>query len=377
MAKEVGQGLGERSLLLKEVQGKMKPIILAVLVSLLLSGCTDLEPKSVPSPVPEITQIPLGKMAPSVFVPEESAKFIEPWPSDVTRIELANTALAKAFEFFDSIQVDSCKIEPQVFVDDVWLEDHEQLLRNLAQKMTTTFCKYLTKDYNVLGGRHSFISKTIKEEKISGDFFKGCGGGSDDVYFSACAFDNVAWIVSLGTTQKASTFLEDRKITIAAHEIFHIFHDQIDPDPRGQIPPRGQEFFRPVWLIEGGGEFFGRVMPYYLGLIDYYGVFAPADRYGGLISKDYLGDLELMEVRRNVAFGTENYYAGQIALEYIIASKGVDALLGIWEKMGLGYDFDTALRLSIDLDTSEFYKRFAEMHSNLYAGDLVTNAVDE
>jgi hypothetical protein len=103
------------------------------------------------------------------------------------------------------------------------------------------------------------------------------------------------------------------------------------------------------------------------------GTFVPTDRSGMFLGKEYLGDLDLMEVRQNNAFGTENYYSGQIAMEYIIASIGMESLLDIWVQMGNGRKFDDAFSAATGLSTKEFYEKFEVMHGNLYEGELATN----
>jgi hypothetical protein len=355
---------------------KVSRIAATAFVVLSLSACVA-QPTTSEAPAnPEPSQLAFGKMLPTPFAPEISPSFENPWPTDVSRIELVNTALFKAFEYFEEIKKSDCQISPITFGGEPMPPDHVQILEDIAEKMTAVFCKYLYDDFYVLGGNYKFIKKTIKAENIPGDFDKGCGQ-TGNLPFSACAFDQIASITNIGDKRKGQTFIEDRKLTIAAHEVFHVIHDQIDPDPGGQVPPRGQEFFRPVWFIEGGGEFFGRLMPYYFGLIDHYGTFAPSTRYGEPVKKDLLGDLELLEVRRQVADGTENYYSGQIALEYITASIGMKSLLEIWVKMGDGQSFDSALEVVTGLNTKQFYAKFKTLHDNLYEGDVVTNELSE
>jgi hypothetical protein len=325
---------------------------------------------------PEPSEIAFGKMLPTPFSPEISPAFASPWPTDVSRLELANTALYKAFEYFDSIKSADCKISPRTFGGEPMPPEHVEVLKDITKRMTEVFCTYLKEDFYVIGGNYKFIKDTIKTESIPGDFDKGCGQAGD-LPFSACAFDQIASITNIGDTRKGETFIEDRKLTIAAHEVFHVIHDQIDPDPGGQVPPRGQEFFRPVWFIEGGGEFFGRLMPYYFGLIDHYGTFAPSTRYGEPVKKELLGDLELLEISRQLADGTDNYYAGQIALEYITASIGMESLLDIWVRMGEGQSFDAALESVTGLETQQFYGKFKTLHDNLYEGDVITNELSK
>jgi hypothetical protein len=343
-----------------------------IALTLSLSGCAAPQSTMEYEDSPEPPKLAFGKMLPTPFVPEISSAFDSPWPTDVSRLELVNTALYKSFEYFDSIKKSNCQLSPKIFGGDPMPPDHVKVLEDIVQQMTSVFCNYLSDEFYVIGGNYKFIKKTIRSENIPGDYEKGCGQNGK-IPFSACAFAQIASITNIGDTRKGQTFIEDRKLTIAAHEVFHVIHDQIDPDPGGQIPPRGQEFFRPVWFIEGGGEFFGRLMPYYFGLIDHYGTFTPSTRYGEPVQKALLGDLEFLEIRRQVADGTENYYAGQIALEYITASLGMEALLDIWVRMGDGQSFDSAFESVTGLDTKKFYAKFKTLHDNLYAGDVVTN----
>lgn len=305
---------------------------------------------------------------------EYSSKFDIPWPTEITRQELVNTALYNSYAFLDSIAKQQCAIEAKVRTGDPLLTEHVAVLNEVTVRMVNTFCDYLSEDFYVIGGRYEFVEEIISTENISTRFARGCQKPPENSAGSACAHDGVAWTgISLGAMRSGVAILEERRLTIAAHEIFHIIQDQMDPDPGGQSPPRNQEHFRAVWFIEGGGEFFGRLMPYYFGLINSYGTFVPTDRSGLFLEKEYLGNLQLMEIRRSQAGGVENYYSGQIALEYIAASVGTEAVFSMLAEMGRGLSFDEALSSSIGLTTPEFYEKFQEMHTNLYSGTLATN----
>ena len=352
--------------------GKRELAIFVVAI-LTLSGCANSTANPTQSSEGEESSSEPLAVQVSPYSPELSAKFSTPWPTDLTREELVNTALYKSVDFLNTKQATDCELKANIYSGEPLLEEHKPLLENLTNRLVLTFCEYLAEDFYVIGGSYDFVEKTISQEGIPGNFFKGCQRPSNESS-SACAHDLVAWIgIGLGGQRRGEVVIEERRLTIAAHEIFHVIHDQIDPDPGGQIPPRGNEFFRPVWLIEGAGEYFGRLMPYYFEDIGSYGTFVPTDRSGMFLSKEYLGDLELMEVRQNNAFGTENYYSGQIAMEYIIASIGMESLLDIWVQMGNGRKFDDAFSTATGLSTKDFYEKFKVMHGNLYEGELATN----
>ena len=349
-------------------------IVVALLAIALLTGCSDELPLEVGEADSSATiDRELGATQASPYSRELSTKFSEPWPTDVTRVELASSAIYKSFEFLDTLGNTDCKVKAVVYAGDPVLEEHRALLREIADRMVETYCDYMTRDIYVIGGSYDFLEKTIKEENIPGDIFKACPRPAQE-WAMACAYQDIAWTgISLGSSKQGNVFVEDRRVTIASHELFHLVHDQMDPDAGGQTPGPDQPNFRPIWLNEGAGEMIGRLMPYYFGIIDFYGTFVPTDRYGLPVDKNYLGDLKKMEIRQRVADGLENYYAGQVAMEYIIASVGMDSLLDIWVEMGKGKNFETAFESATGINKREFYKLFKEMHANLYEGDLATN----
>lgn len=348
-------------------------IVTILAATILLSGCSPVSSNNTITEDTATENATIGKTLANEYRPELASVFNSPWPTNVSRKDLINSALYKSFEYFDAERVSSCKYSASVYAGEPMLDEHRSLLLGVTEGIVSLFCNHLSKDFYVIGGGYDFVESAIKDNQIPDRFFKGCQRPENE-WASACAYSNVAWIgIGLGSKRNGEIFLEDRRLTIAAHEMFHIVHDQIDPDSDGQTRPRGAEFFRPVWLIEGGGEYFGRLIPFYLGYLDNYDSFAPTDRSGQFLSVDYLGDLALMEEPRSLAFGTENYYAGQVALEYIIASVGMDSLINIWVEMGKGKTFDKAFELSTGISVKTFYKKFAEMHRNLYSGDLVTN----
>jgi hypothetical protein len=354
---------------------RVNKVVAGFFIVLALSGCVvqnDLASITSDSPKKEIQ---LGKLPANEYFPNMSEKFNTPWPTNVSRSELVNSALHNAFTFFDSNRSSDCKVAPRVHSGESVLEEHRPLLEKLSNEMVFTFCNYLKNDFDVIGGSYDFVEETISTKKIKTDFYRGCQRPEND-WAMACVYDGVAWIgISLGSSHQGKSFVEERRLTIAAHEIFHLIHDQIDPDAGGEIPPRDHYRlpFRPMWLIEGGGEFFGRLMPYYFGMIGHYSTWTPTDRSGLFISKEYLSNLELMEERQSAADGFENYYSGNLAMEYLVASIGMKSVLDIWVNMGEGQSFEAAFKNASGIELAEFYEKFRQMHNNLYEGELVTN----
>ena len=347
----------------------------------LLGGCVNSAPEvvSVEAAETSAAEATPESTAPELPTPrwkaEVSEKFAEPWPTDVTMDELFNTAMYRSYEFFDEVKDPECVKGYKLHLGDPMLDEHKPGVEELVKSTTQIFCDYIEDEIIVIGGDYDFVKTVIADNSYPSDDFGGvCGYPVENDYASACAYRGVAWIgINWGTIRNGEVSTEGRRITIAAHEIFHLIHDDIDPGPGGQSPPPGDPFFRPVWFIEGGGEFFGRIIASYLELYPY-DRFTPTDRGGGFLEVSYLSDLGLLEVTQNRAFGTENYFSGQRAMEYMVASKGMGAVLGVWENMGEGMDFSEAFESSMGISVPEFYEKFNEMHTNLYETDLVTNS---
>ena len=321
---------------------------------------------------PDSQPEPAGASSVGNFEPRLSEKFETPWSTEVSRTELVETALFKLFRDLDSIRDDDCKIQPEIFVSEPFLPEHLGLLEQISYGMVASFCKYLSKDITIVAGRYAYLQEVLRSEGLPTDEFGGnCGNEVMNEASSGCAAFGSVWTgIQLGSIRDGKAFVEDRRLTIAAHEIMHNIHDQINPKGEpGLGSCRGQINFAcagPVWLYEGAGEFFGRAMTQYLGLQNY-DTFVPTDRNGYYIAGEYLSDLDFLTTRRNKGFGVENYYSGQIAMEMIIANRGLIPLLGIWEGMNSGLDFPEAFESSIGISLSRFYEIFASFHNRIYA----------
>jgi len=332
----------------------------------LLAGCS-----TTPIESPESQTEPAGASSVGDFEPRLSEKFETPWSTEVSRTELVETALFKLFRDLDSIRVDDCEVQPVIFTSDPFLPEHIGLLEQISFGMVASFCKYLSKDIPIVAGRYTYLKEVLKSEGLPTDDFGGnCGFEVLQDASSGCAAFGSVWTgIQLGTIREGEPFVEDRRLTIAAHEIMHNIHDQINPKGEpGLGTCRGQINFAcagPVWLYEGAGEFFGRAMTQYLGLQNY-DTFVPTDRNGFYIAGEYLSNLDFLTTRRNKGFGVENYYSGQIAMELMIANKGLLPVLGIWENMNSGLDFPDAFESSLGLSLDEFYEIFSAFHNRIY-----------
>lgn len=332
----------------------------------LVAGCS-----ATPIESPEAQSAPAGASSVGDFEPRLSEKFETPWSTEVSRRELVETALFNLFRDLDSIRDDDCKVQPVIFTSDPFLPEHIGLLEQISYGMVASFCKYLSNDIPVVAGRYTYLKEVLASEGLPTDDFGGnCGFEVIEDASSGCAAFGSVWTgIQLGTIREGKPFVEDRRLTIAAHEIMHNIHDQINPKGEpGLGTCRGEMNFAcagPVWLYEGAGEFFGRAMTQYLGLQNY-DTFVPTDRNGYYIDGAYLSNLDFLTTQRNKGFGVENYYSGQIAMELMIANMGLLPVLGIWENMNSGLDFPDAFESSLGISLEEFYEIFSTFHNRIY-----------
>lgn len=320
---------------------------------------------------------PAGASSTGNFVPRPSPAFESQWPVSISREELIETALFKMFSDLDSIRNDDCSLKYQSFYGDPMLEEHHYLVNSIAEGMLSSYCNYMTNDIEVVAGDYDFVKRVVREQGFESDKFGGvCGYDLKEDYAMACVWHDLAWVgISMGSKRQDEAYIEERRLTIAAHEIFHIVHEQLDPyssaskstcDRDNAAPEtNGDRCFRPTWFVEGAGEFFGRAMTQYFGLQNY-ATFVPSDRSGLFMDPEYLSDLGVQSIRGNVAGGVEAYYSGAIATEYLIANIGLVRYLDIWKQMGQGASFFDALEKTAGISTPEFYKKFREVHMGFY-----------
>lgn len=140
---------------------------------------------------------------------------------------------------------------------------------------------------------------------------------------------------------------------IVPHEIFHTWQKavytwqnlQVNLDPKNPMAP-------PVWLDEGGAEFFGKI--FYRSVEDYYP--------GSLVSsKPY----QLQDYRTREIDGNLPYSLGRLASEYIVASKGFENFLRIYSNVGQGQDFPTAFESALGISLDSFYEKFNKNLQNM------------
>lgn len=300
--------------------------------------------------------------------PIPSAKFDTPWPTDVTGQELTNTALFETYKYFDKIRNSNCGAEYKVHLGHPILDSHKPDIELFVQQTMEIFCDHFKNPVIVIGGNNDYVLSTIAENNYPSDEFGGvCGYQVPNDSNGGCAFYDMAWI---GSSWGSADNPMRVRYAIVAHEIFHIVQYNLDPEPGAQIPGPGHPLFRPVWFIEGAGDYFGRAVASYLEFFPYSRE-VPRDQSGEYLETSYLSDLDLLEEWQDRGSRGENYFSGQRAMEYMIASKGAEALINLTKKLGSGMKFESAFEATMEISLLEFYSKFQELFDNLYRDNVV------
>jgi len=208
--------------------------------------------------------------------------------------------------------------------------------------------------------------------KAEMDFYKLYGSTSSEDYVRSswtaqvCGHGNIAVIfLPVSTTtcwdgEKATTY------TIVSHEYFHAQQGNLSgkrfavDDPRAEVPSTG-----PVWLIEGGAEYFAYRALSNSKLINYSEkrktILSRASRVSTLLS-----DLETHQ--DFVSYADEgSYQLGFLAVEYLVTSKGDGSLLKFYKAIGGGTNWKTAFKDTFGKSIDDFYKSFEAYRKTNFA----------
>ena len=364
----------------------MKKAVLIVAGLTLLAGCSPNAEEPTPAVTHETTAIESEVTTSS---PEESAnqaeKYVieplsEPWPSEINRDRLIGAALFEAFNYFDAARVDQCPVDHHVYMAEKFHPDHVELAKGFTRDVVNLFCGELHKEIYVIGGDHDYVLSTIAANDLPSDPHGGVCGvpvGEDFSadWFVACAYrGDIAWIgQTLGTVRFGELKTDEWKVATSIHEIVHLVQDQQFDSGEQGTPARPHPRFKPVWLIEGGAEFLADSAAEYLSIQEYQWT-TPTDRSGGRIGLDVSSDLRVFETWASPSLGPVDYYVGQVASEYLVASVGFDAYMDIFRRMEANEgDFDQSFEEAIGISLEDFYAKFEVMHLNLYDKKVIIN----
>lgn len=177
-------------------------------------------------------------------------------------------------------------------------------------------------------------------------------------------------IVSSRTSEKSVTFYSEQ---VVAHEYFHVVQDYFKYK-RDQVGYPGgvdeyQRNYRPIFR-EGSANTIATALS--IGSFENYLLF-----YRALVAenkgegawppfntltnkKNVISTLKLMELTRNdPAINFTQFVLGSLAFEWLIAEYGFDAYKKLIYNQSLEIDFNENLRLSLGIESSQFYSMAA------------------
>ena len=288
--------------------------------------------------------------------------FSAPWPTEISRKQLIDSAMARAFEYFEENSLVTQPSNLTIFFEDTFPEKHHSWVQDIAAVSASFPSNFTNHQFNLMVGEPSWVYEVIEREGFWTEPQGHCGGLTPDGAVGGCASRgavsaNYGETVGSGELDWSGTLP-----SIIPHEMFHSFQDVLDPTPMGQIKPEGDPSHRPLWFWEGGAEFFGYAVSDFVGVASYY--VSPWEWWYYLPNPD-LG-LESFAERVLFEVPPEGYWMGQIATEYIVASVGVEGMLGISLALSQGMTWEESFASGTGLPLDDFYSRFNQAYQSIF-----------
>ena len=301
-----------------------------------------------------------GWPAPDVY--KVDPVFDSPWPTEITRKQLIDSALAKAFQYFDEKATSDQPSNLTIYFEDTFPEEHHEWVLDMAKVSASFPSDFTDHQFNLMVGEPSWVYEVIEREGFWTEPEGHCGGLTPDGAVGGCASRgavsaNYGETVGSGELDWSGTLP-----SIVPHEMYHSVQDVLDPNPMGQISRVGEPTHRPLWFWEGGAEFFGYAVGDYVGVASYY--VSPWEWWYYLPNPE-LG-LEIFSERDKFAVPPEGYWMGQIATEYIVANVGVEGMLRISQGLSEDLTWEESFEFGTGLSLEEFYPLFNRAYQNIF-----------
>lgn len=277
----------------------------------------------------EVASAPIATPAPVVRNP-----FSEPFPEVFSRSELVKAALDN-FQKYVSANTSSKSYE--LVIDASYSNRATQVTRLVdISYAALPFPSDYQKTITVISSDRSFTEQKITEFGFPRTDVNRCINCAGEGWASA----------SIGGPW-----------SVVPHEIFHVWQKSAykrkgnnNPDPNNSSNP-------PVWLDEGGAEFFGWATEYLLYL-------NRPDAYPRISGYSY-GWLALTSYNTRDIDNNGTYVVGRAATEYIVASVGYEKYLQIFSNVGNGQSFPDAFASAVGISLSAFYEKFDRLQANI------------
>jgi hypothetical protein len=137
--------------------------------------------------------------------------------------------------------------------------------------------------------------------------------------------------------------------------VFHVWQKSAYRRTGNNNPDPVREEHPPIWLDEGGAEWFGYTV---FALNNYRGAYPNLMGY----ERGWL-PLRTYNTRDRDPMGP--YTIGRAATEYIVASVGVDKYFQIYRNVGNGQSFPDAFESATGISLASFYEKFDRLQKNI------------
>lgn len=323
--------------------------ILSLIVVVFLSGCThqyNQNIQHIPEKVLALEEVGVNN--------EDYAKrFDDGWATGgFEREDLISAALVETSMYFNISHDDQTQTKLVFYIDPEIPQQHHEWIKNLAERSFLTIPTKVPGELNIIVGLTSeFMTKTteaydLKIPMVSNEVV--C-----DYDYGACTSDDTVWI-GWGNQPLESLDTNIGAHRMMTHKVFHVIQDRMDPHTGGEIPPRTQENFRPVWFVEGSADFYAYSINHHFGQADY------------LVGSTKIEYKSLRDMEEWSGNAKEPYVWGQIATEYLVAHRGFDSFLEIYFNLNKGENFETAFYNAMGISLEDFYKTFDIWASSKY-----------
>jgi hypothetical protein len=153
----------------------------------------------------------------------------------------------------------------------------------------------------------------------------------------------------------SSTLFGNSWESVGPHEVFHVWQKSAYRRTGNNNPDPVREEHPPIWLDEGGAEWFGYTV---FALNNYRGAYPNLMGY----ERGWL-PLRTYNTRDRDSMGP--YTIGRAATEYIVASVGVDKYFQIYRNVGSGQSFPDAFASATGISLASFYEKFDRLQKNI------------
>ena len=331
----------------------MKKITPIIIFALFASGCQHVEEY--------VEDLASDKVVfeSSVVVPKLSDNFKELWDTEVTQKEVSGTALYKTFNFFEKNSKDSLEKSVILKYQEPLSDEEVGWINDATEVFLSGFSSHITRDSYLFVG-YSVDWLALEADKLSLDLPEGQSGGQlkpfeewAKEYFPdnrqvGWTIDEVAYI-GMNPSRK---YGEYRFPILVAHELYHSMHLSINGEELV-----GGVHETPLWFGEGAAEFFSTAVISWGLDRDY---FAPVPRAGSYDLPIKAEDVQPLDFYEDPSAPWQAYAMGHIAIEYLVASKGPESILEVYELLEEGMLFEEAFFSVYGITQESFYEIYDE-----------------